>query len=67
MRPIPLVPPVSKATLPLTENRVLMFVEAIVDLRLAKSGAAESSRGVLRGDQMTGGDVGRWIVDGEKM
>jgi hypothetical protein len=30
INPIPLVPPVTKATLPLTENKVLISVEAIL-------------------------------------
>jgi hypothetical protein len=31
IRPIPLVPPVTSATRPLTEKRELMFVEAIME------------------------------------
>ena len=42
MSPIPLVPPVTKATLPFTENNVLTPVEAISQSLLLESGSGAS-------------------------
>lgn len=45
IRPIPLVPPVTSATRPFTENRLLILVDAMVDL--AKDGDTSQKGGEL--------------------